>query len=67
MIGTKVNNNEYLSKTHVLAKQLSGMSSIEEQMIHEVLCKTLALICDLNLTLKNFQAAKTAVKDMEQI
>lgn len=34
-------------------------------MMQEILFKTLSLICDLNLLLKNFQAAKLAVKDLE--
>lgn len=34
-------------------------------MIQEILFKTLSLICDLNLLLRNYQGAKTAVKDLE--
>lgn len=34
-------------------------------MMQEILFKTLSLICDLNLLLKNYQAAKLAVKDLE--
>jgi hypothetical protein len=37
----------------------------DEAMMQEILFKTLSLICDLNLLLKNFQAAKLAVKDLE--
>jgi hypothetical protein len=34
-------------------------------VIAEVLYKTLSLVCDLNLVLRNYQAARLAVKDLE--
>jgi len=50
-----------------LSKSQITSSSVDNQMIQETLYKTLALVCDLNLILKNFPAARTAAKDMEQI
>ena len=37
----------------------------DEEVISEVLFKTLSLVCDLNLLLKNYHAARLAVKDLE--
>jgi hypothetical protein len=37
----------------------------DEQVISEVIYKTISLVCDLNLEMKNFQAAKMACKDLE--
>ncbi len=34
-------------------------------MIQEVLFKTLSLVCDLSMLMKNYQAARLAVKDLE--
>jgi len=41
------------------------VSQADELVISEVLFKTLSLVCDVNLELKNFQAAKLACKDLE--
>jgi hypothetical protein len=37
----------------------------DEQVISEVIYKTISLVCDQNLEMKNFQAAKMACKDLE--
>jgi hypothetical protein len=43
-------------------KHISGR---DEEVIQEVLFKTLSLVCDLNILLKNYNAARLAVKDLE--
>lgn len=44
---------------------MSIEESNSESVIQEVMFKTLSLVCDLNLLLKNFAAARLAVKDLE--
>ena len=39
----------------------------EEQVIRDVLVRTLSLICDMNLQLKNVQAARKNIKDLDNI
>lgn len=59
--------NSHLSKGLMKSAQTKKVASQDEEVISEVLFRTLSLVCDLNLVLKNYQAAKLAVKDLEML
>ncbi|CDW91181.1 UNKNOWN [Stylonychia lemnae] len=61
-------DNKFLSKSRKPGKADEGCNTQrEEEVIQEILHRTLFLCCEINLVMKNYPAAKIAVKDMESI
>eukprot|EP00347_Sterkiella_histriomuscorum_P019831 403340135 len=58
---TKPNQKQFENHSELTKNQL------DEKVVTEIILKTLWLVCEMNLQLKNYQDAHKAIKDMELI
>ena len=62
-----MNHSKMLRDSLRTMNQIEAGSDQEENLIRDVLVKTLCLMCDLNLQIKDILAARKNLKDLDNI
>ena len=61
-------HEQRLKKGSVMGEATSvEMPQIDDELVHTIVYRTLSLMADLNVHVKNFPAARTAIQDLERL